>query len=182
AMLVSSAFRRAVAQPIIQLADTARRVSRDKDFSVRATGVRESGELSVLVDSFNEMLREIQQRDNALQAAHDELEQRVSDRTRELVASNRELEAFSYSVSHDLRGPLDAIDGFSYLLQKQYGGRLDDSGRELIKQIRVSGKRMAELIDDLLNLSRVTTRVMHAEKVDLSAMARTTIEELCRTV
>jgi light-regulated signal transduction histidine kinase (bacteriophytochrome) len=127
------------------------------------------------------MLREIQQRDIALQRARDGLEQRVSDRTRELVSANRELEAFSYSVSHDLRGPLDSLNGFSYVLLKQYGSRLDEQGRDLIEHIRSSGRRMTELIDTLLNLSRVTTSVMHTEKVDLSELARSTMEELCRS-
>lgn len=181
AMLISSAFRRRVAQPIIQLAETAQQVSRKKDYSLRAIRTGENDELAVLVDSFNEMLREIQKRDRDLQKAHDELEQRVSERTRDLVSANRELEAFSYSVSHDLRGPLDAIDGFSYLLFKQYASRLDDQGRELVQQIRSSNKRMAELIDDLLNLSRVTTSMMQKAKVDLGAIARDIMTELCRT-
>jgi light-regulated signal transduction histidine kinase (bacteriophytochrome) len=104
----------------------------------------------------------------------------VAERTRELVSANRELEAFSYSVSHDLRGPLDALNGFSYVLLKQHGAKLDDQAREIIEHIRASGKRMAQLIDDLLNLSRVTTSVMRTEKVDLSAIARSIMEELCR--
>jgi methyl-accepting chemotaxis protein len=114
AMLISAKFRKSVAQPIIQLAETARKVSRDKDYSVRVAPTGEQNELAVLIDSFNEMLRDIQQRDSALQNAHDELEQRVSERTRELESSNRELEAFSYSVSHDLRAPLETMNGFSY--------------------------------------------------------------------
>jgi len=181
AMLISSAFRKRVAQPIIQLAETAQEVSRKKDYSLRAAATGQDDELAVLVDSFNEMLKEIQNRDRDLQKAHNELEERVTERTRDLVSANRELEAFSYSVSHDLRGPLDALEGFSYLLLKQYGAGLDDQGRELIQQIRASGKRMAELIDDLLNLSRVTTSIMHKAKVDLSAIAREITAELCRS-
>jgi signal transduction histidine kinase len=180
AMLISSVFRRSVAEPIVQLAATARKVSRDKDYSVRAKAYTQRDELAVLVESFNEMLQEIQKRDTELQEAHDELEHRVAERTRELVAANRELEAFSYSVSHDLRGPLDALDGFSYVLMKQYGAKLDDQARELIQHIRGSGKRMVQLIDDLLNLSRVTTSLMHEEKIDLSAMARVIMADLCR--
>jgi signal transduction histidine kinase len=181
AVLISSQFRKSVAEPIIALADTARQVSGNKDYRVRvpASGARD--ELATLIDSFNEMLREIQQRDNALQKAHSELEQRVSERTRELVSANGELEAFSYSVSHDLRGPLDALNGFSYLLLTNQGAKLDANGKEYLDGIRTASRRMSELIDDLLNLSRVATRVMLREKIDLSAFARSIMEELCRT-
>jgi signal transduction histidine kinase len=181
AMLVSAAFRKSVAEPIVALAETARKVSLDKDYSIRAAPTDQRDELAVLIDAFNDMLKEIQERESALQKAHDELEQRVSERTRDLVSANRELEAFSYSVSHDLRGPLDTLSGFSYMLLKQYGAKLDDQGRELIDHIRASGKRMAELIDDLLNLSRLTTTTMRQEEIDLSAFARSIMEELCRT-
>jgi signal transduction histidine kinase len=178
ALVVSSQFRKSVAQPIIGLAETARRISRDKDYRIRVTAGGERDELSVLINSFNEMLREIQQRDNALQKAHNELEQRVSERTRELVSANRELEAFSYSVSHDLRGPLDALNGFSYVLAKNYGDNLDAGGKQSLQGIRTAAKRMAELIDDLLNLSRVTTSTMNREEIDLSEFARSITEEL----
>lgn len=180
ATLIATRFSKSVALPIVQLAQTANEVSRKRDYSVRVPPSGKRDEVSVLIDSFNEMLREIQRRDNALRQAHDELEQRVSDRTRELVSANRELEAFSYSVSHDLRGPLDSLNGFVYVLLKQYGAKLDDQAKELVEQIRSSGKRMTRLIGDLLNLSRVTTTVLHAEKVDLSALARSVMEELCR--
>ena len=175
ATLVSSAFRKSVAQPIMQLAETAKRVSRDKDYTTQVTPLSEGNdEVSVLVDSFNEMLRE-------LHKSHDELEQRVSERTRELLSANRELEAFSYSVSHDLRGPLDAINGFSYLLLSQYAEKLDDQTRELIENIRSGGKRMGELIEALLSLSRVSSSAMRPERVDLSEIARATMQELSRS-
>ena len=175
ATLVSSAFRQSVAQPIMRLAETAKKVSRDKDYTVQVTPVSEgSDEVAVLVDSFNEMLRE-------LHKSHDELEQRVSERTRELLSANRELEAFSYSVSHDLRGPLDAINGFSYLLQSQYAARLDEQTRDLVENIRLSGKRMAELIEALLNLSRVSSSALRPERVDLSEIARSIMRELSRS-
>jgi signal transduction histidine kinase len=180
AMLISSKFRKSVAQPIIELAETARQVSRDRDYSVRVAPTGEHNELAVLIDSFNEMLREIQQRDSALQRTHDELEERVFERTRELESSNRELEAFSYSVSHDLRAPLETMNGFSYVLMKNYADKLDANGKQSLQSIRTAAKRMAELIDDLLNLSRVTTSTMRREEIDLSAFARSIMEELCR--
>jgi signal transduction histidine kinase len=168
---VSSTFRRSVAEPIVQLAEAAQRFSRDKNYSMRVSPPTEQNELAVLVKSFNEMLGE-------LQKSHEELEQRVLERTRELVSANRELEAFSYSVSHDLRGPLDAINGFSYLLMQKFGASLDGQQRELLENIRASSRKMTGLIDDLLNLSRVTSSAMRTEAVDLSGMARSVIEEL----
>lgn len=181
ASFVSYAFKKSVVTPIVTLAQVARDVSQGKNYSVRATPSKEQDEVALLVDAFNEMLAQIQTRDRELQAAHDELEQRVVERTRELLVANRELEAFSYSVSHDLRGPVDALNGFAYVLAKEYAVTLDPKARELIDHIRNSGKRMMQLIDDLLNLSRVTSSVMKREPVDLSALARVISEELQRS-
>jgi signal transduction histidine kinase len=180
ALLASLRFRKSVARPIVVLADTARKVSRDKDYRARVDTTSEGGELAVLIDSFNEMLKEIQERDSDLQKAQDELEHRVAERTRELVSANLELEAFSYSVSHDLRGPLDAMNGFSYVLLKNYSDKLDANGKESLQSIRTAAMRMSELIDDLLDLSRITTSSLQRERVDLSAFARSVMEELRR--
>jgi PAS domain S-box-containing protein len=107
-----------------------------------------------------------------------ELEQRVRDRTAELEAANRELEAFSYSVSHDLRAPLRSIEGFSRILLEDYNDKLDADGRDSLNRIRAATLHMAGLIDDLLNLSRVTRAELHREPVDLSALARSVAAEL----
>jgi len=96
----------------------------------------------------------------------------------ELERKNRELEAFSYSVSHDLRAPLRAIDGFSRLLLEDYQEHLDEQGRAHLARLRRAAQRMGELIDDLLLLSRVTRADLRRERVDLSAIARTVVEEL----
>jgi len=180
ALLVSTKYRKELSQPIAGLAEVARTVSRDRDYSIRAAPAPEHDEVSLLVGAFNDMLAQIQQRDDALQKAHDELEQRVNERTRDLVSSVKELEAFSYSVSHDLRGPLEIMSGFSYMLQKNYGQQLDSTGRESIEGIRAAVRRMSELIDDLLKLSRVSTSAMEREVVDLSAIARSVVVELRR--
>lgn len=180
ALLVSSIFRRSVAAPIVELAEAARIVSQEQNYSIRVAPTGKRDEVAVLIDAFNAMLAQIQQRDRELKKAHDELEQRVDERTRQLVVANRELEAFSYSVSHDLRGPLEIINGFSHVLLSEHGGLLDSSGRECVQQINAATHRMAELIDDLLNLSRVSTAVMHREKVDLTDIAKSIADQLCR--
>src|SRR5947207_8008689 len=89
----------------------------------------------------------------------------------QLEAANKELEAFSYSVSHDLRAPLRGIDGFSQALLEDYAGVLDPAGRAYLQRVRAATQRMGRLIDDLLNLSRLSRREMKREAVDLSALA-----------
>jgi len=180
ALAVSSAFRRLVATPIVDLAETARIVSEENNYSIRATPTGGHDEVAVLIHAFNNMLAQIQERDRELQQAHDELEARVDERTRQLMAANRELEAFSYSVSHDLRGPLEIINGFSHILLVDHGRELDDYARDCVQQINAATRRMSELIDDLLNLSRVGSTTMHRESVDLTSMARTVADQLCR--
>ena len=99
------------------------------------------------------------------------LNENLARRVGELDAVNKELEAFSYSVSHDLRAPLRSIDGFSRILLEEYAEQLDETAQDYLRRIRAATQRMGELIDDLLDLSRVTRREMRHEDVDLSALA-----------
>ena len=85
--------------------------------------------------------------------------------------SNAELESFSFSVSHDLRAPLRGIDGFSQALLEDYSDRLDNVGQDYLKRVRSGAQRMGQLIDDLLELSRLTRSEMRYDEVDLSAIA-----------
>lgn len=107
-----------------------------------------------------------------------ELEQRVTERTAQLQAVNRELEAFSYSVSHDLRAPLRHINGFSQALLEDYADRLDEVGKGYLQEVRAASQEMAQLIDDVLNLARVTRSEMKWEEVDLSELAGVIMAEL----
>ena len=112
------------------------------------------------------------QAEDQVRALNTQLEQRVRERTAELAASNKELEAFCYSVSHDLRAPLRGIDGFSQALLEDCGEQLDAQGRDYLARVRGGCQSMATLIDDLLNLSRLTRGEMHRGPVDLSALAQ----------
>ncbi len=102
----------------------------------------------------------------------------LSERTLQLEAANRELESFSYSVSHDLQAPLRVINGFSQVLWDNYQPHLDDRGRHYLQRIQANSKRMSDLIDALLQLSRVTRTQMQSVKINLSEMAHDIIEEL----
>ncbi len=104
--------------------------------------------------------------------------QREHLKTIELAAVNKELEAFSYSVSHDLRAPLRAIDGFSKALLNRLDPQADDSERHYLDRIRTATRRMGVLIDDLIDLSRITRAPLRLETVDLSQMAREILAEL----
>jgi len=189
ALLVSSIFRRAVAEPIVHLAEVAKIVSRDKNYSVRATPTRSRGELAILIDAFNEMLAQIQESEKALRKAHDGLEQRVQERTAELEAAKKEVEAFSESIlrakeeveraskfkdqflstmSHELRTPLNAVLGFSDLLADERYGPLNDRQRRYIDHIHTGGKHLLKLITDILDLSKIEAGRMELAREDMT--------------
>ncbi|MDP3911580.1 MAG: ATP-binding protein [Gemmatimonadales bacterium] len=183
-----------ISQPILALAETARAVSTQQDYSARAPKLGED-ELGALTDAFNQMLGRIEAQQYELQRYATELEQRVGERTHELeerneelrrnaaklLAANAELDAFAYSVSHDLRAPLRSIDGFSQVLLEDYRAQLDEAGQDSLRRVRAASQRMGTLIDDLLKLARVTRAEMRAERVDLSGMAQDIVAELQRT-
>lgn len=99
-------------------------------------------------------------------------------RAGELREANAELESFNYSVAHDLRAPLRGIDGFSQVLLEEYGDELDDTARHYLERIHTGTKRIGELIDDLLDLSRLSRARVRPEEVDLGEVARAVLDEL----
>jgi PAS domain S-box-containing protein len=107
-----------------------------------------------------------------------ELELRVVERTAQLEAANRELETFSYSVSHDLRAPLRGIDGFSQVLLEDHGQNLDAEGQDCLRRIRGATQRMADLIEALLALARVTRVALVWDPVNLTRMAHAIAADL----
>jgi light-regulated signal transduction histidine kinase (bacteriophytochrome) len=99
-------------------------------------------------------------------------------RADELAVLNQELESFSYSVSHDLRAPLRSIDGFSLALLEDYGKQIDSTGKDYLQRVRAGAQRMAKLIDDLLDLSRMSRGQVNRKKLSLSTIANEIADHL----
>jgi signal transduction histidine kinase len=116
------------------------------------------------------------ERERDVERLNAQLEQRAV----EISAVNRELEAFCYSVSHDLRSPLRSIDGFGQALLEDCAAALPPEGQDHVRRMRAASQRMGRLIDDLLQLSRVTRTELRRELVDLSALAREIAAELAQ--
>src|SRR4029077_1621575 len=158
----------------VHLAEVARIVSRDKNYSLRATPTGNRDEPDILIQAFNGMLDQIQERDGALQKAHDELEHRVQARTIQLVDANKELELqnreveratqlksqFLASMSHELRTPLNAIIGFSELLAEKTTGNLTDKQARFVGHVRDGARHLLQLTNDILDLSKIESGLL----------------------
>jgi PAS domain S-box-containing protein len=116
--------------------------------------------------------------ENEVKELNQTLEQRVAKRTSELEETNKELEAFAYSVSHDLRAPLRAIEGFSTLLDEELGKTIPEAAVHFLERINTNAKKMSQLIDDLLRLSRISRKAVEYSTVDLSSLAKETVAEI----
>jgi signal transduction histidine kinase len=144
---------------------------RKLEVELRSRVEQKTTELQNAVASLEREITERKAAEEEIRRLNQQLELRVDERTRQLEVSNRELESFSYSVSHDLRAPLRSIDGFSRILLTSFPQKLDDEEKALFQRILAATGRMNELIDDLLNLARVTRTAIHVEAVDLSKAA-----------
>jgi signal transduction histidine kinase len=181
AFLVGVVFRKLLAEPIVSLAETARLVSRSRDYSLRFTPPQDYDELLSLTDAFNEMLSEIQQRDSALEQAKVTLELRVEERTKQLQTANRELEAFSYTVAHDLRSPLQAISNICFLFEVMEQQEPSAERTATLVQLRASVTAMSNMIEDLLDLSRSTSTELQLTEMDLSPLASSILNGLAES-
>ncbi len=143
-----------ISSPILELAKVARRISRDKDYSLRATvspSASTNNEIDTLIDAFNMMLTEIGNRERELLQSFDEL-RKARDHAE---TANRSKSHFLANISHELRTPLNAIIGFSSILQNQLFGELGNKKYvEYAKDIHDSGAHLLEIINDILDLSK----------------------------
>lgn len=176
AYFISSRLQSVVSRPIIKLTKLAKAISEGKDYSVRGVKVS-NDEIGLLIDAFNEMLDEIQHRDEALVEANKELEAKVAERTADLEGmieklnqSNRQLQEFTYVASHDLREPLRKISAFGQLLAASLSDKLESDDRENLEFMIDGANRMQMMIEALLTYSRITTKGVEFEPVDLNVV------------
>ena len=165
ALVTSLIAARWLTRPIRRVAAGANAIAAG-DLSHRI-GLNQRDEVGQLAVAFDAMADALEKKDAALRK-----------HAAELQIANQELESFSYSVSHDLRAPLRSIDGFSHALLEDYAADLNAEAKQYLERVRANTQRMAELIDALLILSRVTRAEMRRERVDLSALAHSIAAEL----
>jgi signal transduction histidine kinase len=110
--------------------------------------------------------------------ARNRVEKQLRKASSEIQHLNQELEAYTFSVSHDLRAPLRAIDGYSQILNEDYGEKLDSEGKRVIRVIINNARRMGQLIDDLLDFSRIGRKEMIKTDFDIQVMVQEVVEEL----
>ncbi len=150
--------------------------SRLRTMVYTAPSIREGnvvGIRGILVD-----ITKLKEIEDELRRLNEELEQRVLERTRDLEVANRELEAFSYSVSHDLRAPLRAINGFSFMLQSSLPKDISEESLQHLERIRYNTHYMSQLIEAILNFSRMSRQPLNTQKIYPSQVVRDVMEDL----
>jgi signal transduction histidine kinase/CheY-like chemotaxis protein len=196
ALLVSSRLQRLISRPILHLEDTMRMVSANRNYEVRATKSY-GDEIGRLIDGFNTMLSEIQQRDSALRGANEELQSRTGELEKEILyrkqtqeellkakhaaeEASRAKSTFLANMSHELRTPLNAIIGYSEMLEEETRESGTSDSVQDLRKIQSAGKHLLSLINDVLDLSKIEAGKMglHLENFDVAPL----IDEMTTTL
>jgi signal transduction histidine kinase len=164
-LVLGTLIARAATAPMRRMVDVAQRAARENAYSLRVeTGPGEAGRAAA---AMNDLLSRMQQRDVELRRRSVELEE-----------VNKDLESFAYSVSHDLRAPLGSVDGFAQAIEAEYADVLDSTAKEYFGWIHEGCRQMRDLIDGLLQMTRLTRAEVQREPVDLSSIAKSVADSL----
>jgi signal transduction histidine kinase len=181
AFLLSSKLQNVITKPILLLTQTMKGISNDRIYSVRVQKQNDD-EIGILIDGFNDMLTQIESRDEELTAHREHLEEAVDTRTAELMqateraqvmaqqaeAANIAKSAFLANMSHELRTPLNAVIGFSEVLIDKHFGDLNEQQEDYLNDILTSGRHLLSLVQDILDLSKVEAGKMELELSEIN--------------
>jgi signal transduction histidine kinase len=195
AVLLTARLQRLISAPVLELADTAQRVSHSHDYTLRVPE-RGQDEVGVALQAFNHMLERIEaevlerrKAEQQLIALNATLEERVAERTAmaesraaELKRSNEELERFAAVTSHDLQEPLRAVSSYAQLVQRRLTGKLDAETEIYFEHVLAGVRRMKNLIGDLLNYARVGRQALARVPVSLDAVVDLALADLATAV
>ncbi len=186
-LLATVIGKRSIADRVAKLQEAAHKIA-DGDLDVRIAPFVTGGEFGELALSFDHMatkladnLAEIRLSQDQIKTLNKDLENKIAKRTAQLEALLKEHEAFNYTVSHDLRAPLRHIDSFSAILTEELGSDVSPECLGYLQRIRNATSKMGVLIDDLLELSRISREEMRMERVDLSRIGSEVVNMLKET-
>ena len=197
-LLISSRLQKIISGPILKISRVVKNVSEKKDYSVRIVK-KTNDEIGELIEAFNEMLYEIQKRDNDLRGINENLEIRVKERTTDLVlanqqqenlnkelkatinkltAANKDLSDFAHVAAHDLKAPLRAVGSLAGIIYEDYSDSLDEEGQKYLHLLVKRTERMSDLINAILKYSEIGRTETGAEQVDLNKQVPEIIDNL----
>lgn len=176
AYILSRVMQKSISIPILDLAGTAKEVSGNTNYSIRARRF-DNDEIGTLTDAFNQMLGRIEEQNREITSFTQNLEKKVAERTIELEAAYKEMEAFSYTVSHDLNAPLRHIDSYLNMFIEDHGSELDEDGRKVLNAVSRNSRKMRQLIDDLLAFSQAGRKELKKTTISMDELVR----KICRS-
>jgi signal transduction histidine kinase len=177
AYFVSRRLQRNLSNPILDLAETAKLISTNRNYSIRAKK-HDHDEVGMLTDEFNKMLERIELQNQEIVNFTHSLEQKVKARTMELENAYEELEAFSYTVSHDLSAPLRHIDAFMSEFLEENESKLEGDNKKLVTNSIRYARKMRQLIDDLLVFSQLSKKELAKDEISMKELVQSVLQDV----